>query len=269
MRKSRVLHKLRSGLRPSCTKINLIDPRVAEIAALCGMDCVWVDQEHIGHDWSTLAANIWATKSQDIDILVRVSRGGYSDYIKPLELDATGIMVPHVMGVEDAKKVIRMTRFHPLGRRAMDGGNNDADYTMMDFNEYIETANRERFIILQIEDPEPLKELEEIAALPGFDMLFFGPGDFSQGIGAPGQWNHPEIQAARQQVVTAAKKHGKFAGTVGSPANVQDLYTMGYDFVSMGADVVALSAYFKEIANHFSGEKEDTTSQSYLENQEI
>src|SRR5680860_1840712 len=97
MRKSKVLQKLRTGAFVSCFKVNLPDPRVSEIVSLAGFDCVWIDQEHIGQDWSGLAANIWATKSQDTDIMVRIQRGSYSDYIKPLELDATGIMVPHIM----------------------------------------------------------------------------------------------------------------------------------------------------------------------------
>src|ERR1700755_2912328 len=97
MRQSRVLRKLRNGETVCCVKINLADPRSPEIAAIAGFDCTWIDQEHIGQDWSVVAGSIWATKAHDTDILVRVSRGGYSDYIRPLELDATGIMVPHVM----------------------------------------------------------------------------------------------------------------------------------------------------------------------------
>src|SRR5690606_41312418 len=67
----------------------------------------------------------------------------YSDYIKPLELDVTGILVPHIMGVEDAKEVIRMTRFHPLGRRPIDGGNADGAYTGTPLNERSEEHTSE------------------------------------------------------------------------------------------------------------------------------
>lgn len=265
MRKSKVLKKLRNNEFVSCFKVNLVDPRVSEIVGLSGFDCIWVDQEHIGQDWSGLAANIWASKSQNTDIMVRVERGGYNDYIKPLELDATGIMVPHIMSAEDARKVIKMTRFHPLGRRPLDGGNNDAAYTMMDFNQYILDSNRERFVVLQIEDPEPLDELDEIASLDGFDMLFFGPGDFSQGIGAIGQWDHPEIKEARLKVVKAAKEHGKFAGTVGSPENLQELKSMGYNFVSVGADVIGLVQYCKKMLAAFGEDASETGSGSYFE----
>ena len=251
MRRSKVLDKLRNDEIVSCFKTNLTDGRVSEIAAISGFDCIWVDQEHIGQDWSAISSNIWAAKAHDTDVLVRVSRGGYSDYIKPLELDASGILVPHIMGVEDAKKIIRMTRFHPVGRRPVDGGNGDGAYTALDFNEYLEQANNLRFIILQIEDPEPLNELEEIAALEGFDMLFFGPGDFSHGIGAPGQWDHPRLKDACRKIPEIARKYGKFAGTVGSPQNLKELIDYGYQFINVGSDVVGLMNYCQDLNASF------------------
>ena len=266
MRESRVLKKLRNGEIVSCFKINLSDARSSEIAAITGFDCVWADQEHIGQDWSILTASVWATKAHNTDILVRVPRGSYSDYVRPLEQDATGIMVPHVMTVEDAKKVISMTRFHPIGRRPIDGGNADGSYTAMDFNEYLVEANQQRFVILQIEDPEPLEVLDEIAALEGYDMLFFGPGDFSQGIGAPGEWNHPRLLEARKLVADAAKRHGKFAGTVGGPGNLKDLVELGYQFISIGADVVGLKNYCQDLVASFGDTVSKPSANSYLEN---
>ena len=265
MRESQVLKKLRAGKTVSCFKVNLSDARVSELAAISGFDCVWIDQEHIGQDWSVVAANTWATKAHDTDLMVRVSRGGYSDYIKPLELDATGIMVPHIMSLEDAKRVVQMTRFHPLGRRPIDGGNADGAYTALDFNEYLQQANEQRFVVLQIEDPEPLDELDAIAALEGYDMLFFGPGDFSQGIGAPGKWDHPKILETYKRVAVAAAKSGKFAGTVGNPSNLEELIKMGYHFVSVGADVVGLKNYCQGIVGLFQQGPGAANKSSYLE----
>ena len=247
MRPSRVLAKLRAGEVASCFKLNLADARAAEIAAMAGFDCLWLDMEHVGNDLSVIEKSVWAAKSRDTDVMVRVARGGYSDYIRPLELDATGIMVPHIMSLADAKKVAHMTRFHPVGRRPVDGGNADGGYCNVDFLEYLKDANEQRFVVVQIEDPEPLAELEAIAAVPGIDMLFFGPGDFSQGIGAPGVWDDPRLLDARRRVAEAAIKHGKFAGTVGSTANMDELVALGYRFISIGADVIALSQYCKGI----------------------
>lgn len=263
MRLSRVLKKLRAGETATCFKINLGDARAVEIAALAGFDCLWTCLEHVPNDLSVMEQCIWAAKAHDTDVLVRTARGGYSNYIRPLELDAAGIMVPHCMGVEDAKEIVRMTRFHPVGCRPVDGGNADGAYCGVEFNDYLKQANTERFVVLQIEDTQPLKELDAIAALDGIDMLFFGPGDFSQSIGAPGQWDHPEIAAARRQVAEAAIRHGKYAGTVGSTGNYDELVAMGYRFISMGADVVGLSNYCQSIISAVSKKKASSTDSIY------
>jgi 4-hydroxy-2-oxoheptanedioate aldolase len=252
MRKSRVLKKLRSGEAVSCVKLNLDNVRVAEIAAAAGIDCLWPDMEHVANDWSVIEAQILAAKAHDVDVMVRVARGGYSNAIKPLELDATGIMVPHIMSLEEARSVIRMTRFHPVGRRPLDGGNADGGYARIDPKEYIRQANEQRFLVLQIEDPEPLAELDEIVSLPGLDIVFFGPLDFSHGLGVPGDLKHPEVLAARKRVAEAARKYGKFAGTTGSLHDIGEFKAMGYQFLSIGADVLGLGDYFHQLACEFS-----------------
>ena len=258
MKRSKVLDKLRAGEVVSCIKLNLYDSRAIEVAALSGVDCVWSDMEHGPNDFSAVEKQILAAKAYNTDILVRVPRGSYSDLIKPMEMDATGIMVPHIMSLADAKNVVKMTRFHPIGLRPIDGGNADGAFCRIDLCEYIKQANERRFVSIQIEDPEPLDELEEIAALDGIDMLFFGPGDFSQGIGAPGQWNHQELLNARKRVAAVAADNGKFAGTVGSVDNLKELISLGYNFINMGADVLGLNRYFTEIINSFKNISSET-----------
>ena len=246
MRKSRVLQQMRNGKVATCTKLNLSDPRAAEIAAMCGFDCIWIDLEHVPNNMTDVEHAVRAAKIYDVDVLTRVSKGCYSDIVRPLEADSTGVMVPHLMSLEEAKQIVYYTKFHPIGRRPLDGGNADGAYCLVNANDYIQQANEERFTVVQIEDPEPLAELEEICALPGIDMIFFGPADFSQGIGDP-NGSDPRIDEARRLVAKTARKYGKFAGTVGGPANFDALVAMGYTFISTGADVVALWKYFQEI----------------------
>ena len=253
MRKSRVLKKLRAGKVANCVKLNLSDPKITELAAMIGFDCIWLDMEHVPTDWHTIENAVMAAKIYDTDVLVRVSKGSYSDYVKPLEADASGIMIPHLMSYEEAKYIIRTTRFHPLGRRPVDGGNTDGAFCMIDLPEYIKQANTERFVCVQIEDPEPLDELEKIAELEGIDMILFGQGDFSHGIGAPGDWTNPRIISARKRIAEVCRKHGKFAATPGTPSNYLELVDMGYQFISMGADVVGLAEYFKKMLSVFNG----------------
>lgn len=244
MRPSRVLAKLREGKVVSSFKFNLSCPRTIEIVSMLGFDCVWLDREHTASDLQVIERQINAAKIHNVDTLVRVQRGSYSDMVNPLELDASGIMIPHCMSAADAVQIARTTRFHPIGRRPVDGGNADGSFCLLDFQQYLKEANDQRFIIIQIEDPEPLAELDAIASVPGIDMLFFGPGDFSHSIGAPGKWDDPRLIDARRKVAAAAVKHGKFAGTVGMPN--AEMLDMGYRFFNFAADVFAISDYAKE-----------------------
>ncbi len=113
MRKSRVLKKLRAGEVVSCFNVHL-DPQVSDIAGRNGFDCLWIDREHLAQDWSTVQAHVWAAKSHDMDVMVRVPRGSYSDYIKPLELDAADCLT---LAVGSVSNLGVMPRF--LQRRAV------------------------------------------------------------------------------------------------------------------------------------------------------
>jgi 4-hydroxy-2-oxoheptanedioate aldolase len=247
MRQSRVLAKLRAGRLAVCVKTNLADPRAVELMCMIGFDCIWLCKEHVPTDWATLENQIRAARLFDTDTIVRVARGSYSDYVLPLEADATGIMVPHVMNAEEAKAVVRMTRFMPLGRRPIDGGNIDGRFCLTSPKEYADHANREKFVIVQIEDPEAMEHADAIAGVPGIDVVFFGPGDYSHAIGRIGEVNHPEVVKARRIVAEVCARHGQWAGTVASPATIGNLQQEGYRFFAVGSDVIALSEYFTKI----------------------
>ena len=249
MRKSRVLRQMRAGKVATCVKLNLESIRNVDIAAMCGFDCIWVDMEHVPTDYGFLENAVRAAKVYDTDILTRVRRGCYSNLINPFEADSTGIMVPHLMSLEEAKQIVYYTKFHPIGRRPIDGGNADGAYCLVDGNDYMKQANEERFVVVQIEDPEPLAELEEICALEGIDMIFFGPADFSQGLGTPCDFTNPKIAETRELIAKTAKKYGKFAGTTGGSGNIGELKKMGYDFVNVTSDVIILGAEYIKVLN--------------------
>ena len=208
--------------------------------------------EHVPADYIDLENIIRAAKVYDCDVITRVCRGSYSDYIRPFEADSTGIMVPHLMSLEEAKKVVYYTKFHPVGRRPIDGGNADGKYCLVDVADYIKEANEERFNIVQIEDPEPMAELDEICKLPGIDMIFFGPADFSHGIGKICDMGNSETLAARRLVAETARKYGKMAGTVGGLANKDALAEEGFNFINVGADVIGLGQYFNGITSQLN-----------------
>lgn len=249
MRKSRVLEKLRAGEVVRSIKVNLSDPKVIEIAGLCGFDSIWLDMEHVPTDWKTIEEGVRAAKIYNADVVVRVEKGSYSDYVKPFEADAAGIIVPHIMSAQEVHQVIKTTRFFPLGLRPVDGGNADGLYCMMDFTTYLRQANDNRFVCVQIEDVESMRDLEEIAEIDGLDMIFFGPGDFSQSLGRPGVWEDDQLVQARETIAKVCQKYGKYAATVGGVTNYTQLVDMGYSFINIGADVVGLSDYYSRLLN--------------------
>lgn len=251
LRSSRVLREVRSGQTATVLKLNLNDPRVVELAGLAGASAVWLCNEHVPNDWSNLEHQVRAAKLYDMDSIVRVSKGSYSEYVKPFELDATGIMVPHITSADEARHIVDMVRCHPLGRRAMDGGNMDGAFCQVPLSEYARHCNQERFVILQIESPEGLEVVEEIAAVPGFDMLLFGAGDFSHRIGKLGQATAPEVVAARKRVAAAALKHGKFVAVASLFGQKEEVMAEGTSVVTLGADVIALGDALRQMVHGF------------------
>lgn len=243
---NKMVEKLRRGEMVVSAKLNITHHIPATIAAMCGFDAIWVDMEHIPADWNEINECVLAAKAYGAETVVRVARGCYSNMTRPLEMDASAVMVPHVMNKEDAEWVARETKFHPIGRRPIDGGYTDGQYCMMNYGEYIKYSNDQRLTIIQIEDIEALEAIDEIAQVPGIDMLFFGPADFAHSLGIPTEMGDERVAAARRKVAETAKKYGKFAGTVGSPANIKELYDMGFRYVNICADVAILGGGMRE-----------------------
>lgn len=246
MRASRMLRMLREGKTVFSAKLNVADPRVVEIAGLAGFDAVWTCMEHVPNTLADVENQIRAGKNFDMDVIVRVPRGSYSDLIRPLEMDAAGIMVPHVMDEDDARRIVQQARFYPIGLRALDGGGADGGYCDTPLIDYMHQANTQRLVIAQIEDPSALEQADRIAGVPGIDMLFFGPGDYSQALGIPGRFDDARIEAARRRVAEAAHRAGVFAGIPAAPADVPHLVDLGYRYFNVAADVIGLRDYFRE-----------------------
>ncbi|MBN2296615.1 MAG: hypothetical protein JXM70_29575 [Pirellulales bacterium] len=254
MRRSRVMKKFRDGQVATCMKLNFMDSRIAELAASYDFDCLWLCMEHCANTLEQMENQVRAAKIYDVDCLIRVPRGSYSDMIRPLEMDAAGIIVPHCMSVADAEEIVYYTRFHPIGRRPVDGGNADAHYCNVPIPDYMKQANKDRIICVQIEDPEAYEVIEQIAQVKGITMFYFGPQDYSQAIGLPGEIRHPKVQEARRRVAEVGKKYGVFCGTsrVGLP--YKELVDMGYQLITPGSDVMGLKTYWDAMSEELKSE---------------
>jgi 4-hydroxy-2-oxoheptanedioate aldolase len=126
----------------------------------------------------------------------------------------------------------------------MDGGNADGAFTTIPAADYARQINEQRFVMLQIEDPEAMEQLEDIAQIEGVDALMFGPGDFSHALGIAGQLNAPRVEFARRRVADVCNQYQKFAATTGPLERLEELIAMGYQFINLGGDVPILADYF-------------------------
>ena len=103
---------------------------------------------------------------------------------------------------------------------------------------YLKHANDEVCVIVQIETPSALEKLEEIAAVPGVDSIFVGPGDLSAAMGHIGDLGNTEVQAKLASAAAACRKLGKPCGIVGpTPEMVGKFLDYGYSWVAIASDM--------------------------------
>jgi 4-hydroxy-2-oxoheptanedioate aldolase len=254
MRESKVLGKLRSGQAALLVNISLSpNPLAVEMAGRTGIDGVWIDMEHRPLTQREVAHMIAGARLGDIDAMPRIRKDeGYTAFFRPLEDGAAGIMVPHIKTREEAEWVVRNAKYPPLGRRGMESVMPDADLSFSDPLEYMEHANRETFVVIQIEDAEALDNLDEIAAVEGVDVIFVGPSDLTVSMGIPLQKTHPRYLEAEAAIARAAAKHGKWWGRpIANPEDLERCLENGGRFFNMASDFGLLKAGFLQTRQIF------------------
>lgn len=239
---SRVKQKLGSGGEALSAKACYQDPELVELMASGGVDAVWLCLEHRKMAPDTLYSLIQACRLGGADAIVRVKPSNHTDVLPLLEAGVRGIMVPRVKHPDEARAVAAMMKFPPQGQRGYDGVHADANYGRTPPAEYFAAANRETFLMVQIEEPEVVQHIEEIAAVPGVDILFVGPGDLTLGMGMFGNTNAPEIVEIITRVAAACAKHGKVAGIPCPPDQVKRYRQLGYRFFNVFSDFRGVTA---------------------------
>lgn len=239
MRKSKIKAKLKRGEPVLVTSLHFTDPSAYELASLMGFDGLWMDMEHHSYGVETANGLMRAARVGSTDIMARPAKGEFMRLGRMLEAGAQGLMYPRCDNADEARELVKWSKFAPLGRRGFDGGNPDMPYCTMSFDNYLKAANEETFLVVQIEDPGALANAHEIAAVEGVDVLFLGPADFSILAGVPGRFDHPIVQDAILKVADAAKQAGKNWGMpVGTAERAKQLMELGARFFASGADII-------------------------------
>lgn len=241
--KNIVRRLLDEGARPVGTFLmEFVSPGIAQLAAAAGSDFIFWDLQHTGWGPRDIAAGIASTQSLDIVPGVRVP-GPQPELIgQALDLGAKMIMVPAVATAEQARAIVDATRY-PIGDRpghravtfsfAWDGYQPAHDAAAA-----LQHANDDVVVFVQIETAEGVGNVDEIAAVPGIDVLWVGDNDLAASLGVPGDFTAQKYQTALDAVVEAARSHGKAAGfTTASVEAGQALLRRGYRVLAFGNDI--------------------------------
>ena len=211
---------------------------IARLAANAGADFAIFDMEHSGWSVETIRMLIATCGSTPMLPFVRVPATEYHFMARVLDMGAAGIMVPMVESAAQAHKIVQSAKYPPDGQRGAAFTISHDDFTGGDIVEKMHTANRETLLIAQIETAEGVRNVNEIASVDGIDVLWVGHFDLSNSLGIPGQFDHPEFQAALQAVLNACHRHNKIPGFLaGDVPSGQRLLDQGFRMLASGGDL--------------------------------
>ncbi|HWA38450.1 MAG TPA: aldolase/citrate lyase family protein [Burkholderiales bacterium] len=202
----------------------------AEFALYC--------MEHTGASYETLKPQFALCRALGLVPLVRVPGTEYDFIARALDCGALGVMVPLVDTAEQARFIVSCTRYPPAGgRRGAAFGFAHDDYEGGDVVEKMRLIHERTLVIAMIETKSGLENVEEIAAVPGVDVLWLGHFDLSNFLGIPGQFSSAQFQDAVRRIAAAAKKHGKAAGYMAAGAALGREYLgHGFRMIATGTD---------------------------------
>ncbi len=237
--------------------LNSHSPTVAEQLAHSGYDWLLVDSQHGPMGYEKLSAMLCGIGSGGAKSLVRV--GGYSDrpgIQQSLDLGADGVLVPYINTAEEARAAISCTKYPTAGTRSV-------YFPQRSMNKdgllgYAGGANKNLIVALQVETADCIKNIDEIAAVPGVDILFLGQNDLCMSMGLyekyefPHMYTSPELGAATDKLVAAARKNNVVLGLfLFGTSRVGEFLEKGFPFISLGNDLHHLltqaGAYVKDV----------------------
>lgn len=243
---------------PVGTWLMTASPNVAEAIGWAGFDFLVLDMEHVPVDVPQAIAIMQAVAGTPAELVVRLPWNDPVMVKRVLDSGAQSLMFPYVQNAEEASRAVRSTRYPGKGGRGVAAVHRASRYgTVAD---YLQRADEELAVILQLETPEALAEMESIAAVGDVDALFVGPGDLSAAMGHIGDIRHPEVQAAIAAAVAESRRLGLPCGIVGAePGLVGDYRDQGFGFVAVGSDMSLMMSRAKEYVAALKGQVAEAT----------
>lgn len=248
MRRSKTLEKWRNSQPAKLACLGNFLPHFVRHAAHFGYDCIWLDLEHRTMSDREIQSLLAFFHLSDIDCMLRPPTLEKTRLYRYLEDGATGLMIPLVNTPDKAKMLVDAVKFPPIGDRGRDGAGLDSDFILQGGENYTEDANRETFLVVQIETLEAVENADAIAAVEGIDGMFVGPGDL--GLRIKHSDTDMTLDRATEIVARAAKKHGKAWGCPAGDANrVRELHEMGAQLIAFGGDFMSIMKVLEECSS--------------------
>jgi len=248
MRCNQVKAKVLSGERSIGTFIFEFNTTgIGPLAAQAGAEFAIFDMEHTGWSIETIRMLIASSRGTHMVPLVRIPATDYQFVARVLDMGAMGIMIPMCESAAQAEKLVESAKYPPIGRRGAAFTISHDEYSGGDIVDKMRSANSETLLVAQIETAAGVRNVHEIAAVEGIDVLWIGHFDLSNSLGIPGQFDHPLFQDALAEVLAACRKYHKVPGFLaGDIVSGQRLLDQGFRMLAYGGDLWLYQAAVRE-----------------------
>lgn len=243
--------RLRSGQAQIGLWLGLADPYCAELAANAGFDWLLLDGEHAPNDLRSLLGQLQAVAPYPAQPIVRPVIGDTALIKQLLDIGAQTLLIPMVESAEQARQLVRAMRYPPHGVRGVGSALARAS-RWNSIPDYLDQADQQMCLLVQVENREGLANLDAICAVEGVDGVFIGPADLSAAMDQRGNPGHPEVQAAIEDAIVRITRAGKAAGILSADAALARRYIeLGAAFVAVGVDTTVLMRGLQGLAGTF------------------
>lgn len=243
---------LLSGKTLIGTVVTQPNPAMAEILADAGFDWLWIDAEHSPMGMRDVQGILQAVEDR-CACVVRVPTSNEVYIKKALDIGAPGIIAPHVDTVEIAEQVVNWAKYPPRGERSI--GVARAHGYGMEVAAYMENANDQIAVVVQIEHVKGAQDIERILDVAGVDAVFIGPYDLSGSLGKPGKLDDPAVQELINRVRKTCLKRKKPIGIIGVTVDAaKPFLNQGYTLIAVGIDTMIFGQAARDIVAEMKGD---------------
>ena len=217
---------------------------IAPAMAAAGFDWLFLDMEHGTMSLDACAQIATAALQAGIAPIARVPNGEYAIATRALDNGVMGIVMPHVDTAAEAREVVEKLKYPPVGHRSMGGTGPHYGLRNHSVGDAAKALNASNLTVVMLETPTAIANAEEIAAVPGVDVLLIGPNDLCAEMGIHGDFGNDRVADAYGKMIAACEKHNKFPGMAGiyNESIMPRYIEMGARFILSGQDANFLMA---------------------------